>query len=71
MPCAFLYGIGSTAPQFESRWHHEEERFKPLFFVLDVMSYLSGMEHCINAAVIITLGIHTNIGANSLRMPIM
>ena len=54
-----------------SWWHHEEERFKPLFFVLDVMSYLLGMEHCINAAVIISLGMHTNIGANSLRMPRM
>ena len=41
------------------------------FCVLDVMSYLLGMEHCINAAVIITLGIHTNIGTNSLRMPRM
>ena len=56
-------------PWFESRWHHEEERFKPLFFVLDVMSYLLGMEHCINAAVIIAPGMPTNIGTSTLRMP--
>ena len=71
MPCAFLYGIGSTAPQFESGSATKKERQRPLFFVLDVMSYLLGMEHCINAAVIITLGMHTNIGTNSLRMPRM
>jgi hypothetical protein len=40
-------------------------------FVLDIMSHLLGIEHCINATVIITLGIDTNIGTNSLRMPRM
>ena len=49
----------------------QKERLTPLFFVLDVMFYLLGMEHYINAAVIITLGMHTNIGTNSLRMPRM